>query len=398
MNFFKGDEQMNYKQLLILSVVIMLFGMTFVSAAESEDSTSIDEVQQATPTTENIPVASTDNNDIKTESSPEIDDSDGIVTSVSTDAVNDYVNSVVQLNATVDRTIPGARLSEGYVVFCREGVNITDLVAVNNGEASEIIMLEDDWIGTSTLTAKYIGTDNIKSSESNAVEFIVLPQIDTILKIDPIVGFVGDSVDVNARVSSVNPGPKINEGFVSFHALYHEFGEASVINGVASTHILLYEDLIGEGLFASYSGERAYNFSRGYVDLTILTKDTPKSSVKIMPNNKVNKRSFNTPIKYVNKVADAHNTYKILVNNNVAYSGNTLTLEALNNIFGSNFANGHLVVYIDGKVVFNATVTDNLSQIIADILDNLVGQHELKIEFTNSEGITNTYKETIVIQ
>jgi len=159
-----------------------------------------------------------------------------------------------------------------------------------------------------------------------------------------------------------------------------------------------YEDLIGEGLFASYSGERAYNFSRGYVDLTILTKDTPKSSVKIMPNNKVNKRSFNTPIKYVNKVADAHNTYKILVNNNVAYSGNTLTLEALNNIFGSNFANGHLVVYIDGKVVFNATVTDNLSQIIADILDNLVGQHELKIEFTNSEGITNTYKETIVIQ
>jgi len=389
---------MNYKQLLILSVVIMLFGMTFVSAAESEDSTSIDEVQQATPTTESIPVASTDNNDIKTESSPEIDDSDGIVTSVSTDAVNDYVNSVVQLNATVDRTIPGARLSEGYVVFCREGVNITDLVAVNNGEASEIIMLEDDWIGTSTLTAKYIGTDNIKSSESNAVEFIVLPQIDTILKIDPIVGFVGDSVDVNARVSSVNPGPKINEGFVSFHALYHEFGEASVINGVASTHILLYEDLIGEGLFASYSGERAYNFSRGYVDLTILTKDTPKSSVKIMPNNKVNKRSFNTPIKYVNKVADAHNTYKILVNNNVAYSGNTLTLEALNNIFGSNFANGHLVVYIDGKVVFNATVTDNLSQIIADILDNLVGQHELKIEFTNSEGITNTYKETIVIQ
>jgi hypothetical protein len=398
MNFFKGDEQMNYKQLLILSVVIMLFGMTCLSAAESEDSTSIDEVQQATPTTENIPVASTDNNDIKTESSSEIDDSDGIVTSVSTDAVNDYVNSVVQLNATVDRTIPGARLSEGYVVFCREGVNITDLVAVNNGEASEIIMLEDDWIGTSTLTAKYIGTDNIKSSESNAVKFIVLPQIDTILKIDPIVGFVGDSVDVNARVSSVNPGPKINEGFVSFHALYHEFGEASVINGVASTHILLYEDLIGEGLFASYSGERAYNFSRGYVDLTILTKDTPKSSVKIMPNNKVNKRSFNTPIKYVNKVADAHNTYKILVNNNVAYSGNTLTLEALNNIFGSNFANGHLVVYIDGKVVFNATVTDNLSQIIADILDNLVGQHELKIEFTNSEGITNTYKETIVIQ
>jgi len=250
MNFFKGDEQMNYKQLLILSVVIMLFGMTFVSAAESEDSTSIDEVQQATPTTENIPVASTDNNDIKTESSPEIDDSDGIVTSVSTDAVNDYVNSVVQLNATVDRTIPGARLSEGYVVFCREGVNITDLVAVNNGEASEIIMLEDDWIGTSTLTAKYIGTDNIKSSESNAVEFIVLPQIDTILKIDPIVGFVGDSVDVNARVSSVNPGPKINEGFVSFHALYHEFGEASVINGVASTHILLVRQAIIFNLFS----------------------------------------------------------------------------------------------------------------------------------------------------
>lgn len=50
-------------------------------------------------------------------------------------------------------------------------------------------------------------------------------------------------------------------------------------------------------------------------------------------------------------------------------------------IFGQNFTNGHLVVYLDGKVVFNATVGDDIFTVIFEIIDGLLGNHELKLEY-----------------
>jgi predicted outer membrane repeat protein len=89
---------------------------------------------------------------------------------------------------------------------------------------------------------------------------------------------------------------------------------------------------------------------------------------------------------------------KITVGNHqISISNNKLTLGVLNQIFNKDFRNGHLLVYIDGKLVFNATTTDNLLQIIFDLLNLLSGNHEIKVVFTDNGGNTNTYTENITI-
>jgi predicted outer membrane repeat protein len=89
---------------------------------------------------------------------------------------------------------------------------------------------------------------------------------------------------------------------------------------------------------------------------------------------------------------------KITVNNHqIPIKDNKLTLGVLNQIFNKDFTNGYLLVYIDGKLVFNATTTDNLLQIIFDLLSLLSGNHEIKVVFTGDDGNTNTYIENITI-
>lgn len=89
---------------------------------------------------------------------------------------------------------------------------------------------------------------------------------------------------------------------------------------------------------------------------------------------------------------------KITVNNHeIPIQNNKLTLDVLNQIFNKDFRNGHLLVYIDGILVFNATTTNDLLQIIFDLLDLLAGNHEIKVVFTDNNGNTNTYIENITI-
>ena len=89
---------------------------------------------------------------------------------------------------------------------------------------------------------------------------------------------------------------------------------------------------------------------------------------------------------------------KITVGNRqIQIIDNKLTLDVLNQIFNKDFRSGHLLVYIDGKLVFNATTTDNLLQIIFDLLNLLSGNHEIKVVFTDNGGNTNTYTENITI-
>ena len=84
-------------------------------------------------------------------------------------------------------------------------------------------------------------------------------------------------------------------------------------------------------------------------------------------------------------------------NNQVSAKDTKFTLSMLNQLFSKDFRNGHLLVYIDGKLVFNATTTDNLLQIIFDLLSLLSGNHEIKVVFTDSDGNTNTYTENMTI-
>ena len=89
---------------------------------------------------------------------------------------------------------------------------------------------------------------------------------------------------------------------------------------------------------------------------------------------------------------------KITVGNHqISISNNMLTLGVLNQIFNKDFRNGHLLVYIDGILVFNATTTDDLTQIIIDLLSLLLGKHEIKVVFTDGNGNTNNYTENITI-
>ena len=89
---------------------------------------------------------------------------------------------------------------------------------------------------------------------------------------------------------------------------------------------------------------------------------------------------------------------KITVGNRqISIIDNMITLGVLNQIFNKDFRNGHLLVYIDGILVFNATTTDDLTQIIIDLLSLLSGNHEIKVVFTDNDGNTNTYTENITV-
>jgi predicted outer membrane repeat protein len=114
-------------------------------------------------------------------------------------------------------------------------------------------------------------------------------------------------------------------------------------------------------------------------------------------------------INYNGKIVNKVNTHpKSIQNNNikanyphktniVATNANYLDLKSLNNIFNQNFTNGHLLVYIDGKLVFNGTTTDDLSLIIYNLINLLSGNHEIKVVFTDENGNTNNYTENITV-
>ncbi|WP_407424426.1 hypothetical protein, partial [Methanobrevibacter sp.] len=63
-----------------------------------------------------------------------------------------------------------------------------------------------------------------------------------------------------------------------------------------------------------------------------------------------------------------------------------------------NLTNGHLKVYVDGTLVFDGDVDDDLSRIIFEIIEKFLGKHEITIEFKDSSGNTQNHNETIIIE
>ena len=107
------------------------------------------------------------------------------------------------------------------------------------------------------------------------------------------------------------------------------------------------------------------------------------------PEANPNYQEYNSYYRSINQIT--------VHNHHISIANNKLTLDVLNHIFNKDFTNGHLLVYIDGKLVFNATTTDNLLQVIFDLLNLLSGNHEIKVVFTDNSGNTNTYTENITI-
>ncbi len=90
--------------------------------------------------------------------------------------------------------------------------------------------------------------------------------------------------------------------------------------------------------------------------------------------------------------------HKIITENSVIPADNVITLGELSEIFNQTFINGHLLVYVDGELVFNDTVNDDLSTVILKIIEKFLGEHEIKVEFTDVDGKKNTYNKCIVIE
>lgn len=127
------------------------------------------------------------------------------------------------------------------------------------------------------------------------------------------------------------------------------------------------------------------NLEKTEVILTIMPAGDKKSVYTRTTVKKVSGEAFNP-------------TYKIFVNGKLVSQTRYITIETLNTIFNQTFINGHLTVYLDGKVIFNETVTDDIFRIILEITEKLLGQHELKVEFTYENNNTQTYIENITIR
>ena len=84
--------------------------------------------------------------------------------------------------------------------------------------------------------------------------------------------------------------------------------------------------------------------------------------------------------------------------NQIICKSNLFILEYLNKLFNMTFINGHIKVYIDGKLVFEGDTTDDLTQEIFEIIDEYLGEHEITVEFTDSEGRSNTFNQKIIVE
>ena len=73
-----------------------------------------------------------------------------------------------------------------------------------------------------------------------------------------------------------------------------------------------------------------------------------------------------------------------------------ITLAMLNELFNRDFTDMHLLIYIDDVLIFNSTVSSDLSMILFKLEDILTGHHILKIVTLNQED-NNTYQREIYI-
>ncbi|RAP53731.1 MAG: hypothetical protein BZ138_00050 [Methanosphaera sp. rholeuAM270] len=157
-------------------------------------------------------------------------------------------------------------------------------------------------------------------------------------------------------------------------------------NGTNATLNALFSP--GNYYLTSYSGP---------VEVKILDNDSNNTPQPKPPAPKV-KPATTENTKNAKKITQSNtHTIRLAGDNTIVYTGNSLTLEALNRIFDINFTNGQLLVYIDGVLVFNGTTTDDITMIIMELLDKYLGEHEIKVVFTDSQNQTDTYKEKIIL-
>ena len=134
------------------------------------------------------------------------------------------------------------------------------------------------------------------------------------------------------------------------------------------------------------------------------TNTTNATNATVAPEvSDVPKVATSTSYYPVSHPADVHKSQHTVTrvrDNKIVSTGDTLKLEGINKLYDSNFTDGHLLVYIDGKLVFNEITTNDLETPIFGITDSYLGQHQISVEFTSnadSNANTNKYTEDVMI-
>ncbi|AMD17205.1 hypothetical protein TL18_03710 [Methanobrevibacter sp. YE315] len=91
-------------------------------------------------------------------------------------------------------------------------------------------------------------------------------------------------------------------------------------------------------------------------------------------------------------------TFPDASHNELICESDSFNLESLNKLFDMSFINGQLKVCIDDELVFEGDTTDDLTQEIFEIIEECLGEHEITVEFTDSEGKSDNYAEKIVVE
>ena len=120
-------------------------------------------------------------------------------------------------------------------------------------------------------------------------------------------------------------------------------------------------------------------------------KNIPIPDFKPIPSKKISRNYNSNTVNHVYTLYRASDM-KIICQSNV------INVKALIDLFKFNLTNGHLKVYIDGILVFEGDIDDDLSKVIFEIIEKFLGKHEITAEFTNSNGKKLTFNETVIIE
>ena len=129
---------------------------------------------------------------------------------------------------------------------------------------------------------------------------------------------------------------------------------------------------------------------------TNVTNETVEPEVSDVPA--VATSTSYAPVSHPTVEKQSQHTITRVRDNKIISQGDTLKLDGINKLYDSDFRNGHLLVYIDGKLIFNELTTDDLATPIFGITDSYLGQHQISVEFTpDGNSNTNKYTEDVII-
>ncbi|AMD17373.1 hypothetical protein TL18_04670 [Methanobrevibacter sp. YE315] len=147
-----------------------------------------------------------------------------------------------------------------------------------------------------------------------------------------------------------------------------------------------------------YAIETVFNGKCVINTLTVLADNGTDDDDDNKGHYPVSSKSWRMPAGYGPKAAGhAYSLYRASDMKLICHSS-FVYLKDLIDLFDFNLTNGHLKVWIDGILVFEGDTGDDMLQVIFEIIEKFLGKHEMTVEFTDSNGKTQTLNETIIIE